>query len=503
MAKRQSSSSKNPARKKRTYAAAKKSSGNRTRSGSKKKKPRARKKNPGWGKLVNAVISGQAVGVGMALVGVFTMLALLSSQRGVVTAWWIDLMSLLFGVGVYWLPIVLLVSGIFVFLYSQGYRGWFTPVRFVGFLLFWGMLQALIHLIGVTRQADLVSPRPGDYGGLTGWWLTQGLLTALGPFLTGVIVLAMLALGMILMFGVSWQTLQEAFLALVAGIGAGLASIGEGLRGQGPGLAAGLRSGWTRLRAWMQHLRRPKPTAPPPPTPIPQPTPDFHGAVSTLPPETQTPPSVIVEQPEPAVRIVGAANTEWRLPRIDDILEPGPSGEITEEDLAERARIIEDTLNAFGVPVTVVEVNRGPVVTQFGIKPGYVTRKVRGEEKRMKVRVSKIQNLANDISLALAASPIRIEAPVPGRDIVGIEVPNQAITMVTLRSILESDEFAALQAPLKIALGQDVSGRAVAASLARMPHLLIAGATGSGKSVCVNAIICSLLFQYAFCFILS
>ena len=199
---------------------------------------------------------------------------------------------------------------------------------------------------------------------------------------------------------------------------------------------------------------------------------------------------------EPSVRIIGSEETEWRLPNIDDILDASLSTEITEEDLAERARIIEDTLNAFGVPVTVVEVNKGPVVTQFGIKPGYVVRKVRGEEKRMKVKVSKIQSLSNDLSLALAASPIRIEAPVPGRDIVGIEVPNQAISMVTLRSILESEEFEALQAPLKIALGQDVSGRAVAASLARMPHLLIAGATGSGKSVCVNAIICSLLFQY-------
>ena len=214
--------------------------------------------------------------------------------------------------------------------------------------------------------------------------------------------------------------------------------------------------------------------------------------VTTLPPD----PPQASPPPQPTVRIVGSAETEWRLPRIEDILEEGLVGDLTEEDLAERARIIEDTLNAFGVPVTVVEVNKGPVVTQFGIKPGYVVRKVRGEDRKMKVRVSKIQALSNDLSLALAASPIRIEAPVPGRDIVGIEVPNLSISMVTLRSILESEEFEALKAPLKIALGQDVSGRAVAASLAGMPHLLIAGATGSGKSVCVNAIICSLLFQY-------
>ncbi|HEY79695.1 MAG TPA: DNA translocase FtsK [Caldilineae bacterium] len=490
MAKRQTSSSKKrSASKTRSYAAARKSRG-RGRSKTTKKKRSARKKRSGLQKLADSVVSGQTLGVVMALTGVFTLLALLSSQRGAVTAWWIDMMSLLFGVGVYFLPVVLLVSGVFIFLYSQGYRGWFTPVRFFGFLLFWGTMQALIHLVGVTRHADLASPRPGDVGGLTGWWLTQSLLAALGPFLTGVITLACMAVGVILMFGVRWQTLQAVSLTAMTAAFAALVGLVDQLRGRGPSLAASLRSGWRRFLLWMQSLRRTSAQAPP----APQPVLDPNGVVSTLPPDNQ---SILQEPPsDPMVRIVGAEDTDWRLPRIEDILEPGASGEITEEDLAERARIIEDTLNAFGVPVTVVEVNKGPVVTQFGVKPGYVTRKVRGEEKRMKVRVSKIQALANDISLALAASPIRIEAPVPGRDIVGIEVPNQAISMVTLRSILESEEFTALKAPLKIALGQDVSGRAVAATLARMPHLLIAGATGSGKSVCVNAIICSLLFQY-------
>ncbi len=493
MAKRPSSSpaSKSASKtgKKRTYAAAKKTGG-RSRSKTTQKKRSSRKKKSGWQTFLEAAVSGQALGVTLALVGIFTLLALLSSQRGTVTAWWIDVMSLLFGVGVYWLPIVLLVSGIFIFLYSQGYKGWFTPWRFIGFLLFWATLQALIHLIGVTRHAELVSPRPGDYGGLSGWWLTQTLLSALGSFLTGVIILVLMGVGVILMFGVSWQALQQAALTAASGVMGVIGVLGARLRGRGPALVEGMRSIWARGMRWLKGLRRPKPQPQPtPPIPL---EPD--GAVSTLPSDGQ---SVILPPPsEPTVRIIGAGNTEWRLPRIEDILEPALSGELTEEDLAERARIIEDTLNAFGVPVTVVEVNKGPVVTQFGVKPGYVTRRVRGEEKRMKVRVSKIQALSNDLSLALAASPIRIEAPVPGRDIVGIEVPNQAITMVTLRSILESEEFAALNAPLKIALGQDVSGRAVAASLARMPHLLIAGATGSGKSVCVNAIICSLLFQY-------
>ncbi len=473
----------------RAYAATRKKSGSRSRSNSKSKKKRtSRKKSSSWQTLVEKLVSGQSLGVMLVLSGIFTLLALLSSQRGVVTAWWIDMMSLMFGMGVYWIPLVLMVSGLFVFLYSQGYRGRFTPSRFFGFLLFWTSLQALIHLIGVTRRAELASPRPGDYGGLMGWALAQTMITALGPTLSGVIILTIMAVSVILMLGVGWDVLGNTLAAGLAGLMGLLAAVWDGLRGRGPGMMQSIGTVWqgflTRVRGWRsvhtQPVQEPEPAT---------------AAVTTLPPDED---KVVLETPpEPTIRIVGGQEgTEWRLPRIEDVLDDGPSGEITEEDLAERARIIEDTLNAFGVPVTVVEVNRGPVVTQFGVKPGYVVRKVRGEEKRMKVRVSKIQALANDLSLALAASPIRIEAPVPGRDIVGIEVPNQSITMVTLRSILESEEFASLNAPLKIALGQDVSGRPVAASLARMPHLLIAGATGSGKSVCVNAIICSLLFQY-------
>jgi DNA segregation ATPase FtsK/SpoIIIE, S-DNA-T family len=137
---------------------------------------------------------------------------------------------------------------------------------------------------------------------------------------------------------------------------------------------------------------------------------------------------------------------------------------------------------------------QGPTVTQFGLKPGDVERKMPdGTIKRMKVKVSRITSLANDLALALAASPIRIEAPVPGKPVVGVEVPNEKSSMVSLRSVLEYDGFRKLDKPLKIALGQDVAGTPVYADLASMPHVLIAGATGSGKSVCINAVIASLL----------
>jgi S-DNA-T family DNA segregation ATPase FtsK/SpoIIIE len=181
----------------------------------------------------------------------------------------------------------------------------------------------------------------------------------------------------------------------------------------------------------------------------------------------------------------------WSLPPIDDILEAG--GEITHDDEIDRhrARVIEETLASFGAPAKVVEINRGPSITQFGVEPDYV--ETRGSRKR--VRVGKIASLADDLALALAARRIRIQAPVPRKGYVGIEVPNEEIALVALRDVIESTAFQRLKSPLSFALGQDVAGNTVAADLSAMPHLLIAGATGSGKSVCVNSLICCLLLN--------
>jgi S-DNA-T family DNA segregation ATPase FtsK/SpoIIIE len=182
---------------------------------------------------------------------------------------------------------------------------------------------------------------------------------------------------------------------------------------------------------------------------------------------------------------------QWQLPDVKNILEPGSAPEVNEEFIQQRARLIEETLASFGAPVQVVEINRGPAITQFGVEPLFVETRT----GRTRVRVSKIASLADDLALALAAPRIRIQAPVPGRSYVGIEVPNDEMTMVALRDIVESDVFKRNPNPLKFALGKDVTGRPVSTTLENMPHLLIAGATGSGKSVCVNAILTCLLLH--------
>ncbi|MGD2058342.1 MAG: DNA translocase FtsK, partial [Anaerolineales bacterium] len=177
-----------------------------------------------------------------------------------------------------------------------------------------------------------------------------------------------------------------------------------------------------------------------------------------------------------------------RLPPLE-LLASGRMNIVSSKEINLAAGLIEKTLADFGIPARVVDFKTGPAVTQFALEPGYVeTTGPDGEPRRNKVRVSAISGLANDLALALSAPRLRIEAPVPGHPYMGIEVPNRKPALVRLRPILETDAFQRIQSPLAIALGRDVAGEAVAADLGAMPHLLIAGTTGSGKSVCIASL---------------
>jgi S-DNA-T family DNA segregation ATPase FtsK/SpoIIIE len=174
----------------------------------------------------------------------------------------------------------------------------------------------------------------------------------------------------------------------------------------------------------------------------------------------------------------------FKLPPLSLLdIPPAEHAQIDEVALERSARVLEQKLGDFGVDGRVVEVQPGPVVTMYKFEPG------------SGIKVSQIVNLADDLSMALRAAAVRIQAPVPGEAVVGIEVPNRKREMIYLREILESDEFAGAQSQLTIALGKDIAGRPMAADLARMPHLLIAGATGTGKSVSLHTMIASVLFN--------
>ncbi len=161
-----------------------------------------------------------------------------------------------------------------------------------------------------------------------------------------------------------------------------------------------------------------------------------------------------------------------------------------ERHINSTAGLIEKTLSEFGIPARVVGFRIGPTVTQFAVQPGFIKKPGSNEPdaQQMKVRVAQIAALQKDLALALSAQRLRIEAPVPGRSYVGIEVPNQHSSLVRLRPILETEAFSKITAPLALALGRDVSGQPLVADLGRMPHMLVAGQTGSGKSVCIAAI---------------
>ncbi len=196
----------------------------------------------------------------------------------------------------------------------------------------------------------------------------------------------------------------------------------------------------------------------------------------------------------PVVNQTQAQRPIWKIPDYRALLSSGSEQEVDQALLLRQAKIIEDTLESFGAPGRVIEINTGPVITQFGVEPDYL--EGRGGKKQ-RVKVGAIAALDKDLQLSLGARSIRVEAPVPGKGYVGIEIPNPEPTTVRLRDVMDAPNFQRHKSPLGIALGQSVSGAPVSADLAAMPHLLIAGTTGSGKSVCVNSIITSIISRHS------
>ena len=174
---------------------------------------------------------------------------------------------------------------------------------------------------------------------------------------------------------------------------------------------------------------------------------------------------------------------EWQLPSLDLLEET--TEEVRSGNIEENIGIIEETFSNFGIDLDMGEVKVGPMVTQYSFRPA------------TGVKLSKIVALSDDLSLALALHPIRIEAPIPGKSLIGIEVPNKKGVRVRLKEVLESDKFEKNYKNLKLALGKDVEGNYIVSNLEKMPHLLIAGATGAGKSITINALVLSLLYQYS------
>jgi S-DNA-T family DNA segregation ATPase FtsK/SpoIIIE len=458
-----------------------------------KKGARAEPKPP----LIQLTLDQKLDILGVVLVGVaaVTILSMVSNTQGELTGMFINWLRATFGLGVFVVPIVIGAIGLWLLLRSFERTPRVSGEQAAGFLLFF--LMALMTLAEFNDAA----------GGSIGVGLLAWITGAVGDIGAVVVLIVGWLIAVVLLFDIAPSEIAAFFGRIVKVLRRRPASMRGAItpgqpvdlvinanrtatKGNGTAASAPTRADAAPAAA----LPAPDEAASPrkyqvkPQTRSDTPPPGMMGDASMANPLAHT-----LSPDTPATgpiypRIIGEQQP-WILPTVDNIFETGEEGVMSEDDLRDKAHIIEETLHSFGVEAKVIEVNRGPAITQFGVEPGFINR----AGKQTKVKVSKISALADDLALALAAKTIRIEAPVPGRNIVGIEVPNSEIATVAIRDVIDSERFQKIDSHLRIALGQDVSGQAVATDLSNMPHLLIAGTTGSGKSVCVNSIISCLM----------
>ncbi|MCD6423898.1 MAG: DNA translocase FtsK [Anaerolineales bacterium] len=396
-------------------------------------------------------------GLMMTALGLLSGIILFSSRSTQLIA---DLYTLIrkgFGWGSYFLPILLLGGGVLILLRNVEGVPKFAPEQTAGISLLFlaGLTTMQFFTFPLDFQDSKYIASNGIGGGFVGVYILEPLRSTFGIAGTAIALFALILLSLSL-------ALNIPILELFQWV---------------PGALKAVKNLYLKLFPGREK-----------PAPIIQ-TPPQRITVPDL--KTPPPPKITIGKSDtPSMFHDPIPDLNWILPHVPDILNIGIDIEPNEEFDLHRASIIEETLDSFGSPGHVVEINRGPTITQFGVEPDFV--EVRGQKRR--VRVSKITSLADDLALALAARSIRMEAPVPGKGFVGMEVPNEEISLVALRDAIQSPHFKRNKNPLRFALGQDVSGVAIAADLADMPHLLIAGTTGSGKSVCVNSLIsCFLL----------
>lgn len=406
-----------------------------------------------------ARFGGDLAGLLLLLLALLTLLGLLNWSSGALLDPWVNTLKRGLGWGAFFLPFLLALSGVWFFYNPRPALPWGRIV--------WLEAAAfcLLMLFSLLGGFSIENAEQGRDGGYVGWSLVYLLMTLLGSA------------------GAWLLSLGGFFFALMLGL-----------------------DGFPRLEAalWAFSGRTPPGEMRPLPAAAPE-------------PEEQKPASVAPAPRKPVISLPEQFRKNFKLPEkpAEKPAEPLPRGERLpplsllpgeqtarpdERHINQTAGLIEKTLDEFGIPVKVIGFRVGPTVTQFAVQPGFISKPgltVEDEKQLFKVRVAQIAALQKDLALALSAERLRIEAPVPGKPYLGIEVPNQRSGTVRLRPLLESEAFQKMSVPLAVALGRDVSGAPLLADLSRMPHLLIAGATGSGKSVFVTALAACLAMNNA------
>ena len=391
-------------------------------------------------------------GVMLFAFALMSLLALMNLTGGTLLTPWANALWRWFGYGAVLVAIGVAVGGLVMLRKSKENPAPFNWWQFVKFEM---LLFSLLTLLSQIGGSSIERAEMGMDGGYIGWVLARTLEALLPwPFLQALVSTGFFVFFLVLTFNLG-SAIENALENLAGVASPKPASTEESIDGPGEGAIQPEPGRQKNLR-------------------------------NSLPPEYRKKLSPTEDEVEPVVanrvRAVG-------LPPLN-LLAHEHNAAVDEKHINTTAGIIEKTLADFGVPAKVIGYRTGPLVTQYAVQPGFIKKpgSTENDELAMRVRVSQIASLQNDLALATAAQRLRIEAPVPGRAYIGIEVPNSQLTAVRLRPILESESFHKLAAPLGFALGRDVSGHPLVADLAKMPHLLVAGQTGSGKSVFIAAL---------------
>jgi len=395
---------------------------------------------------------------------------------GVLGVWLDRMLGALLGFGKWLLPLVLL-SAAFLFL-KRRTTTLADAVKFIGLIVAFSATLGLLHLYSGDASELLAIAEAGGGGGYIGFGLAYVLSHFTGMVAGTIIALSLVAIGLIASFNVSlMQTFETLF-----------ARFKKDKEEEGSADAVTATATVTEENEELLS----SPLADPVEVPVPlEHDPhlaknniakiEFPGDPKATEEDAKEEETVLVKAFIRPTRPRKERTYTWELPQVD-LLE-STTGQAVSGDTERNKHIIQSTLKHFGIDVEPGEVRVGPTVTQYTFRPAFG------------VKLSRITTLNSDLALALAAKSVRIEAPIPGQSLIGIEVPNQSVAMVRLKAVLESEEWKKRRSDLSVVLGEDVAGEHVFADLAKMPHVLIAGRTGSGKSVCMNTLLLSLLYQ--------
>ncbi len=402
------------------------------------------------------------VAVGLLALAAITLFSLTGLSTGTLVEPWARFLREWFGWGALVVPITLGVVGACILLHTLGRL---PRVRWGRVIAAEGAVFFGLALFNLFIGRELLRATAGEGGGVIGWSIGEvfkRVLAPADPFALGLLFLIALALAV----DVTANRIER---------------LGQWLANQG----------FERTPAGQLEL--PFDAAEPEPVRAPRREtrkPADEPRKRPIKPTVKVPVETVTDELKGKER-----KRDKRLPELT-LLDTTDLRRPAQKDIDTNAAIIVQTLAEFGVPVNVIGARIGPSVTQFQVEPGFVAKPgPDGISKQWKIRVAQIASLHNDLALALSATTLRIEAPVPGTSYVGVEVPHRRTSTVGLRPVMESEQFQKIHSPLKVALGRDVSGAAVAADLGKMPHLLIAGTTGSGKSVAITAMVSCLIMN--------